>query len=67
MLAYDVHPLRNVKEEMRFLKYRRDVVDAWPESPRKAVFLIAIDSRIQDIEQQAARASSQAPRRAAAD
>ncbi|HTQ58474.1 MAG TPA: hypothetical protein VMI94_28625 [Bryobacteraceae bacterium] len=52
---------------MRFLKYRRDVVNAWPESPRKAVFLIAIDSRIQDIEQQAARASSRAPRRAAAD
>jgi len=35
-----------MKEEMAFLKYRRDVVRAWPESPRKTVFLTAIESRI---------------------
>jgi len=35
-----------MKEEMAFLKYRREVVRAWPESPRKTVFLTAIESRI---------------------
>ena len=35
-----------MKEEMAFLKYRREVVQAWPESTRKAVFLTAIESRI---------------------
>jgi hypothetical protein len=35
-----------VKEEMAFLKYRREVVRSWPESTRKAVFLTAIESRI---------------------
>jgi len=35
-----------VKEEMRFLKYRWDVVSAWPDSHRKTVFLDAIESRL---------------------
>jgi hypothetical protein len=35
-----------MKEEMAFLKYRREVVRAWPESPRKTVLLAAIESRI---------------------
>lgn len=35
-----------MKEELAFLKYRREVVLAWPESARKAVFLTAIESRI---------------------
>ena len=39
-----------MKEEMRFLKYRRDVVSAWPESPRKTVFLSAIESRMKNLE-----------------
>jgi hypothetical protein len=41
-----------VKDEMAFLKYRREVVRSWPDSPRKAVFLTAIESRISIIEQQ---------------
>jgi hypothetical protein len=35
-----------MKEEMAFLRYRREVVRAWPESPRKIVFLNAIETRI---------------------
>jgi hypothetical protein len=35
-----------MREEMKFLKYRRDVVSAWPESPRKKVFLAAIEARM---------------------
>jgi len=46
-----------VKEEMAFLKYRREVVQAWPESPRKAVFLAAIESRISELQWQARIAS----------
>jgi hypothetical protein len=49
--------------EMKFLKYRRDVVSAWPESARKSVFLHAIESRIQAIERQAQMASSALHRR----
>ena len=41
-----------MKEEMAFLKYRREVVQAWPESPRKTVFLTAIESRIVSMQQQ---------------
>jgi len=41
-----------MKEEMAFLKYRREVVRAWPESPRKAVFLTAIESRISSVQRQ---------------
>ncbi|MGA2133744.1 MAG: hypothetical protein ABSH50_15735 [Bryobacteraceae bacterium] len=48
---------------MKFLKYRRDVVSAWPESARKSVFLHAIESRIQAIERQAQMASSALHRR----
>jgi hypothetical protein len=45
--------LRQVmKEELAFLKYRREVVRAWPESPRKTVFLTAIESRISSSIQQ---------------
>jgi hypothetical protein len=55
-----------VKAEMKFLKYRRDVVSAWPESPRKTVFLTAIESRIQSMERLARLASSTTPRQAAA-
>jgi len=40
-----------MKEEMAFLKYRREVVRAWPESPRKTVFLTAIESRISAMQQ----------------
>jgi hypothetical protein len=47
-----------VKEEMAFLKYRREVVRAWPESPRKVVFLTAIDSRIVSMQRQMKMASS---------
>jgi hypothetical protein len=41
-----------MKEEMAFLKYRREVVRSWPESPRKVVFLTAIDSRIVSMQRQ---------------
>jgi hypothetical protein len=41
-----------MKEEMAFLKYRREVVRTWPESPRKAVFLTAIESRIVTVQRQ---------------
>jgi len=41
-----------MKEEMAFLKYRREVVSAWPDSPRKTAFLAAIESRILMLEQQ---------------
>lgn len=37
---------------MAFLRYRREVVRAWPDSPRKAVFLTAIESRIVIMQQQ---------------
>lgn len=40
---------------MAFLKYRREVVRAWPESPRKTVFLTAIESRIVNMQQQLGR------------
>jgi len=39
-----------MKEEMAFLKYRREVVQTWPESPRKAAVLTAIESRMVSIE-----------------
>ena len=42
---------------MAFLKYRREVVQAWPESPRKVVFLAAIESRIGVLQWQTAIAS----------
>lgn len=35
-----------MKTEMAYLKYRLEVVQAWPDSPRKTVFLTAIESRI---------------------
>jgi len=35
-----------MKTEMAYLRYRLEVVQAWPESPRKTVFLYAIESRI---------------------
>jgi hypothetical protein len=41
-----------VKEEMAFLRYRREVVQGWPESPRKAAFLTAIESRIARIQKE---------------
>jgi hypothetical protein len=41
-----------VKEEIAFLKYRREVVRTWPESPRKVVFLTAIESRIVTVQRQ---------------
>jgi hypothetical protein len=41
-----------MKDEMAFLKYRREVVRGWPESGRKAVILNAIESRIHLIERQ---------------
>lgn len=53
-----------MKDEMAFLKYRREVVRAWPESPRKAVFLTAIESRILSVQQQSRM--SGAPSRSAA-
>jgi hypothetical protein len=40
-----------MKDEMAFLRYRREVVQAWPESPRKEVFLIAIEDRATRIQQ----------------
>ena len=49
-----------MKEEMAFLKYRREVVQAWPESPRKAVFLTAIESRLTNVQQQLLMVSSTA-------
>jgi hypothetical protein len=39
-----------MKEELAFLRYRREVVRAWPDSPRKMVFLIAIESRISSMQ-----------------
>ena len=42
---------------MAFLKYRRDVVSAWPESPRKAVFLSGIESRIATMQERLQMAS----------
>jgi hypothetical protein len=50
-----------MKEEMAFLKYRREVVCTWPESPRKSIFLAAIESRIDAVKQQSRMASSAAP------
>jgi hypothetical protein len=41
-----------MKEEMAFLKYRREVVRAWPESPRKTVFMTGIETRIVSMQQQ---------------
>jgi hypothetical protein len=41
-----------MNEEMAFLKYRREVVRAWPESPRKTMFLTAIESRIISVQRQ---------------
>lgn len=37
---------------MAFLRYRREVVMAWPESPRKTVFLNAIEGRISNVQHQ---------------
>jgi len=39
-----------MNEEMKFLKYRQAVVTAWPESPRKQVFLTSIESRMNAIQ-----------------
>lgn len=56
-----LHALSYVmKEEMAFLKYRREVVRAWPESPRKTVFLTAIESRIVNVQRQSRMVSSAA-------
>ncbi len=41
-----------MKDEMAFLKYRREVVQGWPESPRKKVFLAGIESRITEMQRQ---------------
>jgi hypothetical protein len=49
-----------MKEEMAFLKYRREVVQAWPESTRKTVFLNGIESRIVSMQQQLRMAASAA-------
>ena len=43
---------------MAFLRYRREVVRAWPESPRKAVYLTAVESRIFNMQQQTRMVSS---------
>jgi hypothetical protein len=51
-----------MKEEMAFLKYRRDVVRSWPESPRKAVFLNAIEGRIARMLQESQSTTSAALR-----
>jgi hypothetical protein len=56
-----------VKEEMKFLKYRRDVVADWPDSPRKAVFLTGIESRINTMQRQLQMATVAAERLAAAN
>ncbi|MGA2739878.1 MAG: hypothetical protein ABSG65_20870 [Bryobacteraceae bacterium] len=40
-----------MNEELAFLKYRREVVRTWPDSPRKMVFLIAIESRMNSMQQ----------------
>ena len=45
---------------MAFLKYRREVVRAWPESPRKTVFMTGIESRILSMQQQLRMVSSAA-------
>ena len=42
---------QGMTQEMAFLKYRREVVKAWPESPRKTVFLTAIETRIVSTQQ----------------
>jgi len=55
-----------MKEEMAFLRYRREVVRAWPESPRKTVFLTAIESRISTMQQPPRTVSSGAIDAAAA-
>jgi hypothetical protein len=47
-------------QEMAFLKYRREVVQAWPESARKTVFLTAIESRISSMQQRVRMVSSAA-------
>lgn len=47
-----------MNEELAFLKYRREVVQAWPESSRKQVFLAAIESRIFNVQQQLRIASA---------
>ena len=41
-----------MKDEMAFLKYRREVVQAWPDSIRKRVFLNAIETRIVNVQRQ---------------
>ncbi len=35
-----------MKDEMAFLRYRSEVVQGWPDSQRKTVFLNAIESRV---------------------
>ena len=62
------HALMEImKEEIAFLKYRREVVRAWPESPRKTVFLTAIENRIVNTLQQALMVSAAALRMAPAN
>jgi hypothetical protein len=51
-----------MKEEMAFLKYRREVVLAWPESPRKGVFLAGIESRLASERQRLHLVSAGTPR-----
>ncbi len=55
-----------MKEELAFLKYRREVVLAWPESNRKTVFLAGIESRILSTQQLLRMATAAVPRIAAA-
>jgi hypothetical protein len=41
-----------VMKEEAFLRYRREVVRSWPESPRKVVLLYAIEGRIAQMRQE---------------
>jgi hypothetical protein len=43
---------QGMKDEMAFLKYRRVVIQAWPDSLRKQVFLAAIESRMTETQRQ---------------
>jgi hypothetical protein len=56
-----------MKQEMAFLKYRREVVQAWPESPRKTVFLTGIETRIASVQRQLQVISWAAPPSAPSD
>lgn len=44
---------RGMKSEIAFLRYRREVVLSWPESPRKTLLLLAIESRLKSEQSQA--------------